>query len=73
MSKRQQWWVGLGLVCSVIVGFFAVAWAAAGFDYALELFMGLGVIGVAGAMLIGGLILMMDSREKGRNENSAID
>lgn len=73
MSKRQQWWVGLGLVCSVVVGFFAVAWAAEGFAYALELFMGLSVIGFAGIMLIGGLILMMDARDKERNENSPVD
>lgn len=64
MSKRQQWWLGLGLVCAVVVGVFAVAWASAGFEYALQLFMGLGVIGTAGMMLIGGLMLMLDSRDR---------
>ena len=68
MNKRQQWWLGFGLVCAVVIGIFAVAWAAEGFDYALQLFMGLGVIGTAGMMLIGGVMLMMDSRDKREQE-----
>jgi hypothetical protein len=68
MSKRQQWWLGFGLVCAVVVGVFAVAWAAEDFEYALQLFMGLGVIGTAGMMLIGGLMLMLDAKDKREQE-----
>jgi hypothetical protein len=68
MNKRQQWWLGLGLVCAVVIGIFAVAWASEGFEYALQLFMGLGIIGTAGMMLIGGMMLMLDSRDKREQE-----
>lgn len=62
MSKRQKFWLGLGLLVSVVIGFFALAWAAEGLMYAIELFAAMGIICAVAFMIITGITLMMDSR-----------